>query len=174
MMVTCANNVLRLLATTLVYFSLTCSVYGEQKFTLRFEPTPDGSLALNGSPRKNSGIVAQRPSQHEISIKATKNKTNTPQRERFPQLSKESLVVVGIDAEGNEIINQAVADPRLVRGEVFNQNGSIQSNDSFYLTRTDLNVSLETDAKLTSLKVYQLDWDGKNFSRSLLGETTLP
>lgn len=90
-------------------------------------------------------------------------------RERAPQLSRERLVVVAVDATGREVAWQQVADPRIVLSESAGP-GLELSGQTLYRPLTELVVALPDALATAAIRVYEARWTGSEFVLDGLGE----
>ncbi|CAM2068339.1 Fibronectin type III domain-containing protein [Sulfidibacter corallicola] len=76
-------------------------------------------------------------------------------------ISEAELVVVAVDAEGREIHRQVVADPNLVRGELFDpQTGAFVTRRTVTRTGGQLTLVLPDEESLDHLVVYRPRFEG--------------
>ncbi len=94
-----------------------------------------------------------------------------PVRERDPQLGPDELVVVAIDAQGREVGWQKVKDPRLVRSEQPDASGLL-SGQVFHRGETELVIRVPDGAAIAAVRVYEAQWNGREFVLRGLG--TIP
>ena len=85
-----------------------------------------------------------------------------PVRERDPQIGPDEVVIVAVDAQGQEIAWQHLKDPRIVRSEQAGP-GGLLSGQVFYRTETELVVRVPDDVAAVALRVYEVQWDGREF-----------
>ena len=64
-----------------------------------------------------------------------------------------TLVVLGLDAQGNEIARGAIVDPRVVRHESLDANGHYRSRREFLRRHAQFSVVLPDDARITALEI---------------------
>jgi hypothetical protein len=94
-------------------------------------------------------------------------------RQRDPQLFPGSLLVIGLDKFGQEIARIVIADPRLIRAEIFDPHGNISTSKKFYQKNVEFSVALPDDPHITSLRFYHPRWTGMQYDLQVIGETDL-
>ena len=94
-------------------------------------------------------------------------------RQRNVELSSQHLVVIGLDENGREIAQIVVADPRLIRAEIFDSSGKIVSNKYIYQEHAEFSLIFPEDPLLRMLNFYQPNWTGTKFVLEFVGETQL-
>jgi hypothetical protein len=90
-------------------------------------------------------------------------------RERAPELARERLVIVAIDASGREVAWQQVLDPRIVRAELPGPTGELRGQ-TLYRPVADLVVAFPDSLSVAALRVYEVRWNGSEFVLDPLGE----
>lgn len=94
-----------------------------------------------------------------------------PVRERDPQIGPDELVIVAVDAQGREVGWQRLKDPRLVRSEQPGP-GGLLSGQVFHRAETELVMRVPDGVAIATLRVYEAQWNGREFVLRGLG--TIP
>lgn len=95
-------------------------------------------------------------------------------RQRNPELSPQHLVVVGLNAQGQETSRTIMLDPRILRAETAESSGQLTSSELLYRDDVTFSVTIPDDPSTITLRIYQPRWTGKEFALDLIGEANLP
>jgi hypothetical protein len=95
-----------------------------------------------------------------------------PVRERNPQIGPDDIVVVALDAQGNEVSWQRIKDPRILRAEMPDAAGRL-SGQTLYRTDTELTVTVPDDVMAVALDVYEPVETGGTLSLRALAHVAL-
>lgn len=134
-------------------------------------PTQDVSAALSNGP------VLMAPSAGDarpvsVDVLGETRVAGQPPRQRNPQLSRDHLVIIGVDADGVEIARVTTPDPTLVRAETVDEEGRISSRRLFR-DSVDFSVVLPDDPKIVKLEIRRPRWTGSEFVLDLVGTDAL-
>ncbi len=88
--------------------------------------------------------------------------TEAPVRERDPQLGVDEVVIVALDAQGNEVGWHHLKDPRIVRSEQPGP-GGLLAGQVLLRAETELAVSVPDELTAATLNVYEVSWSGSEF-----------
>ena len=80
------------------------------------EEEPPADLSGEEEPRRRS-FRDKPPSRHSVQVTKKSLREASRPKQRNPQLSSQKLVIIALDAQGNEIDRRLVPDPRLIRTE---------------------------------------------------------
>ena len=94
-------------------------------------------------------------------------------RQRSPELSSTQLLVVIIDEQGEQRGWTIIPDPRIIRAETPGPTGEL-SGQIIYRSRAEFLVAIPEGLRFATLKFYQPQWTGMEFSLNLLGSVSLP
>lgn len=109
-------------------------------WTIRLGAGARGSLPGAGAAgRHDAGIVGRRLVEEPSSA--------------IPTVGSGTLVVLGLDAAGNEIARGAIVDPRVVRYEGIDANGRYRARRDFLARHTQFDVVLPDDARIVALEI---------------------
>jgi len=97
----------------------------------------------------------------------------SPPRQRNPELSSDQIVVVAVDAQGQEIDYHLIPDPRVLRAEHPGPTGEL-SGEVLHHAETELLIALPDDPAIRELRLYHPRWTGTAFVLDLLGRVPLP
>lgn len=89
-------------------------------------------------------------------------------RQRDPQLSQDYLVIIAVDAQGQEVCRSAIPDPRTVRAEFTGPTGELRG-EVLHRASTELLILLPDDPSIVEVRVYLPRWTGTEFVLDLLG-----
>jgi hypothetical protein len=95
-------------------------------------------------------------------------------RQRNPELSPQHLVVVGLNAQGQETSRTIMFDPRILRAETAESSGQLTSAELLYRKDVSFSVTIPDDPNTIALRIYKPHWTGKEFVLHLIGEANLP
>lgn len=95
------------------------------------------------------------------------------QRQRFPQLSPERLVVAAVDGSKRLQSWMVIPDPRLLRSELPDEQGELRGQ-LFYRSTAEFSVTLAAASSAAELYIYQPRWDGQELTLEPLATITLP
>jgi len=118
-------------------------------------------------------LTESRPREHRLKIISQKQVLGAPQVQRNPQLSEDKLVVSALDAQGKEITNVYIADPRLLRSENVDSGGNLTSRKKLYRRSAKLIIPLPDNPEIKSIQIFQPHWTGTEFTLELIGEAQL-
>lgn len=104
-----------------------------------------------------SALTSAPPTEQMQVLKRIDHKVSPP-RQRSSEVSKDHMVVVVFDQQGTVRHWQTVTDPRLVRGEVPDNDGNLR-NHSFYLTDVTLEMSVPDTIDAAEMHVLSPSWD---------------
>jgi hypothetical protein len=112
------------------------------------------SSALSVRLRWMTGAPVADPAQTQskFEVLSTEEVTGTVRAERAPQLGRNSLVVVSVDAGERELDWRIVADPRLVRAEA--EADRPDRGEPLYYLDADLRLLLPNLADTTHIRIY--------------------
>lgn len=119
-------------------------------------------------------LSATPPTDNTITILSQKRAQGALPRQRNPELSQQNLVVVGVNAQGQEISRTVMLDPRIIRAETAEPSGKLTSSGLLYRNDATFSVMMPDDPGVAALKVYQPRWTGAEFTLDLIGEAKLP
>lgn len=94
-------------------------------------------------------------------------------RQRNPELSSDQIVVVAVDAQGQEIGRSLILDPRVLRAERPRPTGEL-SGEVLHHANTELLIALPDDPAIRELRLYHPRWTGTVFDLDWLGTVPLP
>jgi hypothetical protein len=114
------------------------------------------------------------PPRNDFQVTTRRLVTQMPARQRDPQLSEDDLVIVAVNAQGEEIAWQLVKDPSLIRAETPTASGELEhrvlrrSEASFIVTLP------QPAAAIAELRLYKPRWTGTAFVLDAVGSVTIP
>lgn len=91
---------------------------------------------------------------HQFQMMGSRPVFDPPVRERNPQIGPDDIVVVALDAQGNEVSWQRMRDPRILRAEIPDATGRL-SGQTLYRTDAELTITVPDDVMAVSLDVYE-------------------
>lgn len=121
------------------------------------------------------GTAAQRGALaelHQFQMRDSRPVFDPPVRERNPQIGPDDIVVVALDAQGNEVSWQRIKDPRILRAEMPDAAGRL-SGQTLYRTDTELTVTVPDDVMAVALDVYEPVETGGTLSLRALARVAL-
>ncbi len=138
--------------------------------TLTSSPSPSiaspngqsGQTSLNMSPPPTTNA---RLSRQQIMPGAV-------QRMRHIQYSEDQVVYVTLDDQGKELYRNVQIDPRLIRAEVPDTDGQLQSR-AFYRPSAMMTFSVPNDSRNETVILYKPKWDGVSFTLVQIGTMLL-
>jgi hypothetical protein len=95
-------------------------------------------------------------------------------RQRNAELSSQHLVIVAVDAKGEEISRTVMLDPRVLRAETTESSGQFTSSELLYRKNVTFSVTIPDDARAFALRIQKPRWTGDKFALDLIGEAILP
>ena len=116
--------------------------------------------------------VAGRQASNRFTILERQTGPGVVARQRNPELSSDQILVVAVDILGNEISQQLVADPRVVRREFPGPDGRLR-HEVLHRARTELLITLPDDPAIAEIRMYHPRWTGNTFALDLLGTVRL-
>ena len=131
---------------------------------LRFEP------ASHESPLQL--LSKTRPSAHRISVIDQKVIRGTLPIQRNPQLSEDQLVIVALNAQGNEVTRLYHHDPRLIRAETADPDGKL-TTENLYRESVEFVIALPRIPAIKSILILQPRWTGSEFQLDAIGKTDI-
>jgi len=114
------------------------------------------------------------PLRNDFRVTARRAAPRMPARQRDPQLSEDDLVIVAVNAQGEELAWQLVKDPTLIRAETPTPSGELEhrtlrrSEASFIVTLP------QSAAAITELRLFKPRWTGSAYALDPLGTVTVP
>jgi|GEM_PF-4923817 len=114
------------------------------------------------------------PPDNTVTVLSQKRAKGTPPTERNPELSRQHLVVVGLNAQGQEISRTVMLDPRILRAETTDPSGKLTNPELLYRNDVTFSVAVPDDPGVIGVKVYQPRWTGTEYALDLIGEVKLP
>lgn len=106
-----------------------------------------------------------------LSQKRTRSKMP---RQRNPDFSTQHLVVMGLNAQGEETSQTVMLDPRILRAETAGLSGQLTSSELLYRDDVTFSATIPDDPSVIALRIYKPRWTGKEFALDLIGEANLP
>jgi hypothetical protein len=94
-------------------------------------------------------------------------------RQRNPQLSPDHIVIIAVNAHGQETYRYTIPDPRIVRGEFTGPTGELRG-EVLHRASTELRILLPDDPTITEVRLYLPRWTGTEFILDPLGVVALP
>ena len=144
-------------------------------YVLRFMP-PAGVSTPSGLPTAGvstpSGLATSKSRRPIVNIVRRTIRTGRPPKQRGAQLSRDHIVVVGLDKNGEEISRVVTIDPRLVRAETVDDQGRLISR-RFYRRDVQFVVTLGDDVRIVEIKILQPRWTGSKFELDELAKVPL-
>lgn len=114
------------------------------------------------------------PGENSVTVLSQKRTPGKFPRQRNSELSTQHLVVVGLNAQGQEISRALVLDPRVLRAESADASGRLTSSETIYRSDVTFSVPLPDDAAAVKVRIYKPRWTGEQFVLDSLGESDLP
>ena len=114
------------------------------------------------------------PTDNTVTVLSQKRTQGTMPRQRNPELSPQHLVVVGLNAQGQETSRTVMLDPRILRAEMAESSGQLTSSELLYRNDVTFSVTIPDDPSTIALRIYKPRWTGKEFALDLIGEANLP
>jgi hypothetical protein len=114
------------------------------------------------------------PPDNTVTVLSQKRVQGAPPAERNPELSRQHLVVVGLNAQGQEISRTVMLDPRILRAETVDLSGKLTNPELLYRNDVTFSVAVPDDPGVIGVKVYQPRWTGTEYALDLIGEVKLP
>ncbi len=93
-------------------------------------------------------------------------------RERNPELSEDLLLIVAVDAGGEEIYRASRPDPRLLRAETTDESGKLAVR-KLYRESVDFWVAVPDDPPPDKILFFHPEWTGSVFNLVPVGEVKL-
>jgi len=118
-------------------------------------------------------LSAPSPTDITVTVLSHKHRQGKPPRQRNPKLSLQHLVVVGLNAQGEETSRTVILDPRIVRAETAEPSGTLTASELRYRNDVIFSVTMPDDPSVIALRIYQPRWTGKEFALDLIGEASL-
>jgi hypothetical protein len=119
-------------------------------------------------------LSAAPPTDNTIKILSQKRTQGALPKQRNPELSQQNLVIVGVNAQGQEISRTVMLDPRIIRAETAEPSGKLTSSGLLYRNDATFSVMVPDEPGVIGLKVYQPRWSGSEYTLDLIGEAKLP
>lgn len=114
------------------------------------------------------------PPDNAVTVLSQKRVQGAPPTERNPELSRQHLVVVGLNAQGQEISRTVMLDPRILRAETVDLSGKLTNPELLYRSDVTFSIAVPDDPGVIGVKVYQPRWTGTEYALDLIGEVKLP
>ena len=93
-------------------------------------------------------------------------------RQRSSELSSEQLLVVSVDAQGQERSRYLIPDPRILRAESPGPTGELMG-EVLHRSTAEFVVMLPDDPTITEVRFYHPRWTGAAFTLELAGVVSL-
>jgi hypothetical protein len=93
-------------------------------------------------------------------------------RQRAPELSSDQVLVVALDAGGQQRDWALIPDPRIIRAEVPGPSGEL-SGQVLHRSTAEFTVTFSDDPGIAQLRFYHPRWTGEGFALDLLGAVPL-
>jgi hypothetical protein len=122
----------------------------------------------------SDNLLAQLPTDNTVTVLSIKRAQGEVARQRNPELSLQHLVVVGLNAEGQETLRTVILDPRIVRAETAEPSGQLTASELRYRNDVIFSVVIPDDPSVIILRIYQPRWTGTEFALDVIGEANLP
>jgi hypothetical protein len=119
-------------------------------------------------------LSAAPPVENTVTILSQKRAQGALPTQRNPELSRQHLVVVGLNAKGQETSRTVMLDPRIIRAETTDSSGKLISPGLLYRNDVTFSVTVPDEPGIIGLKVYQPRWTGTEYTLDLIGEAKLP
>lgn len=94
-------------------------------------------------------------------------------RQRNTELSLQHLVVVGLNAQGQETSQTVILDPRILRAETSELSGQLTGSGLLYRKNVVFSVVIPDDPSVIALRIHQPRWTGTEFALDSIGEASL-
>jgi hypothetical protein len=137
-------------------------------------PSDGGPRGRLSTPPRTENFSAPPSSSQAVSVLSQKRSQGTFPRQRNPELSPQHIVVLGLNAKGQETSRTIMLDPRILRAETAESIGKKTSSEFLYRKDVKFSIMIPDDADAVTLKIYKPRWTGKAFALDLIGQTNLP
>jgi hypothetical protein len=135
-----------------------------REFVLRIEQVESGRNAVLLSP--------VHPAAHRLRAERGRIIRGPLPKARSAELTEDHLVVLGLDARGEELGRVALIDPRIIRAEWADEEGRLTG---LVLTHpsADFTVVFPAALEIAAIRVLVPKWTGNGFAFQTLGEITV-
>lgn len=114
------------------------------------------------------------PTDNAVTVLSQRRTQGEFPRQRNPELSPQHLVVVGLNAQGQETSRIVILDPRILRAETAKLSGQLTSSELLYRKDVIFSVTIPDDPSVIALRIYQPRWTGTEFALDVIGQGNLP
>lgn len=128
----------------------------------------DAAVGTPGTAARRGATAAL----HQFQMRNSRPVYDPPVRERNPQIGPDDIVVVALDAQGNEVSWQRIKDPRILRAEIPDATGRL-SGQTLYRTDAELTITVPDDVMAVALDVYEPVASGASMSLRALARVAL-
>ncbi|MGH7261133.1 MAG: hypothetical protein ACREI9_10685 [Nitrospiraceae bacterium] len=97
-------------------------------------------------------LSVPRPTDNTVTVLSQKRTQGELPRQRNPELSPQHLVVVGLNAQGQETARTVMLDPRILRAETAELSGQVTSSELLYRKDVIFSATIPGDPSVVSLK----------------------
>lgn len=119
-------------------------------------------------------LEAQPPPANRVTVLEKRRVPGSLPRQRNPELSSSHLVVIGMDALKQEVVQVIVNDPRLIRLETTTSTGKLTPSEIIYQSEVEFSIALPDDPRIRNIRLYHPIWTGSEYNLELVGEAQLP
>ena len=124
-------------------------------------------------PAGNLSAPAPVDNSNSVTILSQKRTQSSPPRQRNPEISAQHLIIVGLNAQGQETSRTIMLDPRILRAEAAESSGKRIPTEIMYREDVSFSITIPDDSNAVTLQIYKPRWTGKEFALDLIGQVNL-
>lgn len=113
------------------------------------------------------------PVDNTVTILSQQRTQNSPPRQRNPEISAQHLIIVGLNAQGQETSRTIMLDPRILRAEAAESSGKGIPTELMYREDVSFSITIPDDSNAVTLQIYKPRWTGKEYALDLIGQVNL-
>ncbi len=147
------------------------SVWAEQASAVEVMVTLEQPAAQRAA--EPTALLAARPAAQQVTITSLRHKAERVPRQRDMALSEQHLVIVALDADHREISRETILDPRLIRAETADAEGTLTSA-MFYRSSVSFPVVVPDEPRAAELRFLQPRWTGQEMVLDLIASVPVP
>jgi len=142
-----------------------------QELQIQLSPSPT-AFEANASAVDGSANTSP-PSTQQMDVLSSKQTNQPSARQRAPQVSENHLIVLAVNASGEELYREIILDPRLIRSELTGDD-ELGDKTEFYLDEVLFSLTLPDDADIAEIRLLKPRWTGSEFISDLVASARVP